>query len=79
MSISSSQIAEKFRAFWKAWTMKDGDWHMYPDGWSAKTLIDGRKSDAPVLMRRWIDGHWQYREMTPDEEHEYAYDQAMAP
>jgi hypothetical protein len=40
-------------------------WEYYePWFWSP---IPGHK----VIMRRYLNGSWQYREMTPEEEHEY--------
>lgn len=38
----------------------------YFDALLAKHLIDGTMSNG-ALMRRKIDGHWQYRKMTEDE------------
>ena len=35
-----------------------------------KKLIDGQLARGP-LMRRKVDGRWEYRKMTPEEEAEY--------
>ncbi|MGZ3409636.1 MAG: hypothetical protein ACXWJW_02760 [Xanthobacteraceae bacterium] len=41
----------------------------------SKLLIDGTSATGP-LMRRKVDGKWQYRKLTPDEESERLADVA---
>lgn len=44
-------------------------WDVLP--WQRLTLIDGREFAGHIVMRRKVEGAWQYRECTADEEHDY--------
>ena len=45
------------------------DWRRCEPLFFSKRLIDGTWATGP-LMRRKVEGKWQYRKLTPDEEAE---------
>ena len=52
-------------------------WHFYEASFGSVNLITHEEVHAPFeLMRRRVDGRWQYRRMTEEEEADYASSRA---